>query len=116
MRIDAKLIDDNNVYNLITNNCNTHVKKLFNKIKARDVLIMARNLMGEQYALIPRDSLFDLTAARTAGLYARSASGIDDDMTIILGRDEVLEIPFQTRDVGYGSMRQRDVEDWLYEW
>ena len=102
------------MYNLITNNCNTHVKNLFNKIKARDVLIMARNLLGGDYALVRRESLFNSVAARGAGLYTRSAPRIDDDMAIILRRDEVFEVPMQTRDVEYGSMRQRDVEDWVY--
>ena len=74
------------------------------------MLVEIREVLGEEYALVRRDSLLD---ASDPGLHARSV--FDDEMALILGRESVLEMPLQARHMDFESINQRDVEDWMYE-
>ena len=104
VRIDAQLIEKNNVYNLIMNNCDTHVQNLFNKIKGRDLLLMARDLLRGGYTLAKRNNFLDTTKMGEGRFYASSAPSSTDAMAVI-----------RNRDTRYGRMRQRDAEDWMYD-
>ncbi|MCJ1432070.1 hypothetical protein MMC27_001426 [Xylographa pallens] len=50
-----QLIVDNDCYNIVTNNCRTHIKEIFKQIKTRNLLDEASDLFGRDVQFVERD-------------------------------------------------------------
>ncbi|MCJ1472576.1 hypothetical protein MMC13_001225 [Lambiella insularis] len=51
-----QLILDNDCYNILTNNCRTHIKAIFKQIKTRNLLEEAGQLFGRDVQFVERDA------------------------------------------------------------
>ena len=87
-----QLIVDNQCYNVVTNSCQTQVKRLFKQIKARSLMLEARDALGEEYVMVKRDGLIEagLLGDSNLGLHARDVLGDDFQM---IARDAILDTP-----------------------